>query len=317
MQPISRRQAIGSSVGLVGVGIGTGPAAFGAASPTATGKATGKRRRSQAAELERLLLDPASRARIKAKVKGSIAEETVYTFCRLHLYLWLGDGNLQPMLSMLNLNAGSWKPLQNGNFAGTVREVGIYTKFDSDEPVDSWSNPVTGDTREIWPFFGGPLAVEIGPDGIVTGPEATLKPKEMRVDILGDTAVFPNQSAFSFPNPFKADKWPKEAGGPTFFWDSHYYFAAKVAEILDPQLSSVPAAVQFQNMVSFHPWIGMGTVPGRTYGKGLGAKLSSLDEVPKAARAVLESKAPEIFDLPSWTKPRIDFLEYMQKRKPA
>ena len=29
--------------------------------------------------------DPRSRARILAKIKGSIAEETVYTFCRLHL----------------------------------------------------------------------------------------------------------------------------------------------------------------------------------------------------------------------------------------
>ena len=53
------------------------------------------------------LEDPSERARIFAKVKGSCAEETVYTFCRLHLYLWLNDGNLKPMLTMQNLNAGT------------------------------------------------------------------------------------------------------------------------------------------------------------------------------------------------------------------
>lgn len=150
--------------------------------------------------------DPAARARALAKVKGSCAEETVYTFCRLHLYLWLNDGNLQPMLSMQNLNVATWKPLPTGNYLGTVREVGIYTAFDTDEPVDHWVNPVTGDKREVWQFFGGPLRVEIGPNGIETGADATLKPKEMRIDLIGDKLLIPNQSAFSFPNPFRAEQ---------------------------------------------------------------------------------------------------------------
>ncbi len=261
--------------------------------------------------------DPRSRARVMAKVKGSIAEETTYTFCRLHLYICLNDGNLKPMLSMQNLNATSWKPLPSGNYAGTVREVGAYTKFDTDELVDTWKNPITGDEREVWQFHGGPFSVEIGPDGIVTGPEATLKPKDMRMDVLGDLLIAPNQSSFSFPHPMKEDKWPKEAGGPIFFWDSHYYHAANLADVLNPRVNNARSAVQFQNLVSFHPWLGMGKTPGRTYGKGLGAKLRSLDELPRGARAALETRTPEIFDLKSWTKPRIDFLEYMQQRKPT
>jgi hypothetical protein len=310
----SRRDALGAGGIMAAGGFA---AALGTSAFAATGGRSAARVRAQAQELEKQLADPASRARIKAKVKGSIVEQTVYTFCRLHMYLWLNDGNLVPMLSMQNLNAATWKPLPNGNFAGTVREVGIYTRFDTDEPVDTWVNPVTGDKREVWPFFGGPLSVEIGPDGIVTGPEATLKPKDMRIDVLGEFAVLPNQSAFSFPSPLKPDAWPKEAGSPTYYWDSMYYFAARVADILDPKQTSVPAAVQFQNLVSFHPWLGMGRLPGRTYGRGLGAKLTSLDDLPAGARRVLEQRAPEIFDLGSWTKPRIDFLEYTQKRKPT
>jgi hypothetical protein len=319
---LSRRNALtwGSAFALGAAalaGPGMPPAFAATGSSSRGGGRAAARIRAQAAQLEAQLADPAARARIKAKVKGSAAEETVYTFCRLHLYLWMNEGNLIPMLTMQNLTASSWKPLPNGNYAGTVREVGVYTKFDTDEPVDVWRNPVTGDQREIWQFFGGPLSVEIGPDGLVTGPEATLKPKDMRIDVLGEMAIVPNMSAFSFPNPFKSEQWPKEAGAPTFYWDSMYYHAARVADLLDPKLASVPAAVQFQNLVSFHPWLGMGRIPGRTYGRGLGAKLTSLDDVPRGARAVLEKRAPEIFDLPSWTKPRIDFAEYMQKRKPT
>jgi hypothetical protein len=266
------------------------------------------------------LEDPAIRTRTLAKIKGSIKAETVYTFCRLHLYLWLNSGNLQPMLTMQNLAAASWRPLPNGNYGAQLREVGVYTRFDSDEIVDTWVNPVTGDEREVWQFASGPLEIEIGPEGIVTGAEATLKPKEMRLDIIGDKILAPTQSSFSFPNPFNAanpamaSKWPKEAGEAMFYWDSHYFFAANVKDILDPAISSAPAVVQFQNLVSFHPWLGMGQTPGRTWGKGLGTKLKSLDELPAGARAAFEKKTPEIFDIPNWKAPRIDFAEYMQQR---
>ena len=41
------------------------------------------------------------------------------------------------------------------------------------------------------------------------------------------------------------------------------------------------------------------------------------DLSPANARANLERKTPEIFDIASWTKPRLDFIEYMQQRKPT
>ena len=230
---MTRRDAMEAALALGG---GLGIAAAGLASSTAS---AATRAGIEALQLE----DPKARARLNAKVKGSIAEETTYTFCRLHLYLYMNDGNLIPAISMQNLNIAQWRPLPNGNYAGTAREVGVYTKFDTDEVIDVWENPVTGEKREIWQFAGGPLSVEIGPDGIVTGPEATLKPKSMRPDVIGDMVILPNGSAFSFPNPFKPDKWPKEAGGPTFFWDSHYYFAAKLSDVLDPKVTSAPAAV--------------------------------------------------------------------------
>lgn len=265
---------------------------------------------------ERLnLLDSAARARAFAKIKGSCADEVVYTFCRLHLYLWLNDGNLQPMLTMQNLNVAQWQALPDGNHRGIIREVGVYTAFDTDEPVQQWINPVTGEAREVWQFFGGPLQVTIGPNGMETGAGATLKPREMRTDVIGDRILLANQSAFSFPNPFKPEQWPKAAGGPEFFWDSHYFFSANVAEVTNPAVTNAISTVQFQNLVSFHPWLGMGKTPGRTYGKGLGAKLRSLADLPTAPRRLFEKYTPEIFDIAKWVEPRIDFVEYMKARK--
>ena len=188
---------------------------------------------TSAQRIAQLLDAPLERARLRAKIVGSHAAETVYTFCRLHIYLWLNDGNLKPLYTMQNLSAATWKPLPNGNYVATQHEAGVYTKFDTDELLKVWHNPVTGDAREPFHFRGGPITIEIGPDGIITGASATLKPRSMRIDVLGDYVILPTESAFSFPTPFKPEDWPKEAGAPNYYWDSHYLFAARVPEVLD------------------------------------------------------------------------------------
>ena len=261
------------------------------------------------------LTDTKTRGMVRAKVQGSIAEETVFSFYRLHLYGYINEGNLVPLCTMNNLNITKWKPLPNGNYGGTVFESGAYCKFDTDEVIDTWENPFTGEKRDVWPFIGGPLKVEVGADGAVTDETATVKPKPQRIDIIGDTVFVASQSAFSFPNPLKPEQYPKESAGSIYFWDSHFVHAAKVADVLDPKLTRAGAFSQFQNLVSWHPWFSMGGKPGRTYGKAYGTKLKSLDELPKGARASLEKQTPDIFNFETWTKPRLDFPEYLAWRK--
>lgn len=258
--------------------------------------------------------DPAERVRIQAAMKGSSSNETVYSFFRLHLYGYTHSGNLIPFATMSNLNVGKWRTLPNGNQAATVFESGVYTKFDSDEVLEVWENPITGEKRKPWRFIGGPLSVEIGPDGMVTGEMATLKPKPLQVQVFGDTIMMPSASAFSFPNPMRPEAFPTESAGDTFWWDSHYVYFGNVADALNPDITSVKSHIQFQNLVSWHPWWGLGGHEGRTWGRAYGSKISGPEEIPAAYRKSLEDQTPEIFDTDNWTEPREDFGEYMADR---
>ena len=44
--------------------------------------------------------------------------------------------------------------LANGNYGVQVYESGAYTKFDSPELLQTWTNPVTGKVIEVLPFLG-------------------------------------------------------------------------------------------------------------------------------------------------------------------
>ena len=257
------------------------------------------------------LEDPAVRARVRAKVSGSAGEEKVYKFYRLHIYAYMHDGNLKPMYTMNNLNVTLCRPLEDNQYAFKVFECGVYCKFDSDEVLESWENPITGEVREPWTFIGGPLNVRLGPDGVETPPEATVHPTALRMEAYGGMVFVPVASHFSYPSPFDPEEWPKESAGPVNYWDSLFVLASKVEDVANPDIDNAPAFCQFQNLVSWGPWIGMGGFEGRSYGRAYGAKLSGPDELPPAARRSLELKAPKIFDVESWT----DYHDYIQEYK--
>lgn len=260
--------------------------------------------------------DPAQRVVARAKTIGSIESKLIYTFYRLHLYGYMNDGNLLPFFTMNNLNISRWTPLANGNYQTKGAECGVYCKFDTDEVLEEWLNPITHEKRKIWQFVGGPLSAEIGPDGVVTGGVAELKPESLRMEVMGDKLFVPTQAALSHKSPFEPAKWPKSESGNTRYWDSHFLASANLDQVMDPSVSTAKSFLQFQNLGSWHPWLGMGGHPGRTYGKAYGVKLDSLDELPPGVLKGIEAKTPEIFDFESWEKPKIDFLDYMATHEP-
>ena len=155
-----------------------------------------------------------------------------------------------------------------------------------------------------------PSTYASGPMG---GPEATLKPKPLRMEVIGDMLFVPTASHFSFPSPFDAATWPKESPGKTHYWDSMFVHGARAEDAADSRRANVPAFCQFQNLVSWGPWIGMGGHQGRSYGRAYGTKLATISELPAGARRSLELQTPEIFEIDKWTTFRNGNAEYKAK----
>ena len=263
--------------------------------------------------------DSATRARMRARIIGSCAAETVFLFYRLHIYGYTGQGNLIPFFTMNNLNISEWTPLAGDRYQSKSFESGVYCRFNTDEPLDEWRNPVSGEMRKVWHFYGGPFSVTIGADGIVTK-GADLRPELLRMETMGDMVFVPTSSSAAFPNAADPETYPKLSSGKTIFWESHATYAAKLDDAVNPHLTSAPAFCTFQNMASWHPWLGMGgraeTGPGRTWGRAYGAKIAGLDQIPAGARAALASHTPEIFNWRNWTGFRNDFADYLKTVPP-
>lgn len=254
--------------------------------------------------------DPQTRIRLQMKMRGTMLDATVHNFIRLHIYGYGNEGNLVPFFSMNNFAANAWRRLANGNHAVKVYECGVYTHFDSQEVLTEWRNPFTGEIREVHQFRAGPLNVEYGPEGFTAGPETTVKPEPMSAEVLEDSVMISTQSSFQFPSPFQPDEFPKESPGEIFYWDSHSAHISPIEAVLDPDVPSAPTSIMMTNLVSWAPWMGMSQRPGRTYGRGLGRKVSGPEALPDAVLRGIEKYTPQVLDIANWGEPYDDVADY-------
>lgn len=289
--------------------VATGLAAIPALAAAKSAASTPSPVLSDAEAMDRLR-DPATRARVRARVAGSCEAETINIFYRLNIYGFTGEANLVPFYTLNHLSVNEWTPLPGNRYQAKTFECGVYCAFDTDDVLEEWKNPLTGEVRKPFQFLGGPFTVTHGPDGMVAM-GAELTPRPMRMEAFGGTLFVGAMADMARPNPIDPQKHPKFSSGPIAYWDTVSTTGAPVAQAFDESVSSADSFHHFQNLGSWHPWMAMGARPGRTHGRAAGVKVRSLDQIPAKALKGLQDHTPEIFDRKAWTKPRFDTLEYM------
>lgn len=292
-----------------GVGVLTAALLSSVGAPTAAAQSGQKPGKSKG---KLSLDDPQERFKMTVKMRGSLADEPVHSFVRLHIYGYAHEGNLVPFFSMNNYAVNVWKKLPNGNHAVQVFECGVYTAFDSYDVITEWTNPFTNELRKVHQFRSGPLNVEFGPEGIKAGPETTVKPRPMMTELIEDTVIATTQSSFKFPSPFQPEEFPKESPGKLFYWDSHATHSSPLDAVVDPGVANAPAQIAMTNLVSWSPWLAMSQRAGRTYGRGIGRKVKNAQALPAPVLKSLEQYMPQVLDISKWGPPYDDIADYKE-----
>ena len=211
---------------------------------------------------------------------------------------------------MNNLIVAYWRPGEDNSFHLKHYEVGYYTRFDTDDPITEWANPYTDETVEIFQFVLGPIARQYKTDTVVA---PGLAPLPLTSHVIGDRLFVTTQALTQFPNMMTPEEWPKRSSGPMVNWSSLMTFSARVADVVNPDLSSAPAHVQLQNFISWAPWMLMGQRPGGTMARAFGTDIKDFDALPTAVRSGFERYTPEIFATEDWQTPRLDAVDYFNE----
>jgi hypothetical protein len=180
--------------------------------------------------------DPITALRTHVKMVGSLGQATVYSFMRLNIYADLGEGNFVPFFTMNNILVDYWQPKGDDQHEMRKYEVGFYTRYDSQEPLEEFVNPVTGRTSAIHHFRLGPVPRLYTPTGVIA---MGYTPKLLPIEVIGDRVFLATQSIESRPDMLDSTR--------TSYTNSFMTMSASLADIADPAVLSAPVQLQLQN----------------------------------------------------------------------
>jgi len=231
------------------------------------------------------LTAPATNATALVRMMGSLKEEDVPWWFNGTIYGIVGEEAPRAVLAFEGMELYWIRHLQAGAYELIGHTVTFFRDPASGEMLHSFENPYTRRTNAVPAAVQGGSAGQgftISPQGF--GPTRFLdrmpeKPLRLDWSFARDVVWLHNET------PYPPGMPPPRAQRQTLF--------APVAALNDPKVASLPTVFSSTVFQPWFKWMDMGERPGHMVWHAGGAKLRSIDELPREFRRRLEREFPE------------------------
>ncbi len=176
-------------------------------------------------------------------------------------------------------------PEKGEGFRSVSREVMFYLDPETDEIIDNWVNPFTGETVEVVHVANDPVnmrgpAFAVGRDG---------KPLKLEFQPSGDMLVSRAEIPLFYTNPLAGD-YQKYVGGSYHAMEifNNFYDAD---EMLNSD-SIIFSRMAWTRISQWLPWMEMGSRPGVMIVNATGFSTFALEDVPDSLIEALKERYP-------------------------
>ena len=248
--------------------------------------------------------DPKDQLTALMKMTGDLEDgKEVISWMRGIVHAIFDDGRvLTPLFYAGSLAFSRSYRDPDGSFKNMSNFTICYLDLETEQVLDSWYNPYTDQTVEVV-NYASTLHTTMRAMSPIN--DDTRLRVDWQVD--GNDVVRWADGTIIKENPITPDKWPRASVGPTYYKNQQAQIHARLDELENPDLTSVPAVTYGQRHGPWYPWQLMGQDPGRTYRRDMSKKADNLDEVPSAIPAYAEKHFPDFMSAPTeWTGAYID-----------
>jgi hypothetical protein len=236
------------------------------------------------------------------------------------MYGRIGDSRLLPLFGYTGTGVMQSKIDADGNMWIRGKETGYFTDLATGDILETWDNPWTGETVEVFNFYnpnmGGKLTAQMPRFAMgAAKDDATLMNEGTHVDqsgmvpfilpfeVFGDDLMLAWDYAHEYTNPVTKDKWPKACTGDRISPSEHFNFYISLEQMMDRSAPTCRYTAGFSRVSQWWPWMRMGeheyrdeVLFGRMFShKGLG----DFGDVPPKVLAYIEKHAPEYLEVPN------------------
>lgn len=236
------------------------------------------------------------------------------------MYARIGAQRLIPLFGYTGTGVMQSRIDEQGNCWIRGKETGYFTDLATGDILETWKNPFTNTTVEVFNFYnpnmGGKLTPEMPRfamgaakddatlmnDGTHRQMGATV-PFILPFEVYGDDLMLAWDYAHEYTNPVTQEGWPKASTGPRISPSEHFTFSMSLAEMQDRSVPSSRFVAGFSRVSQWWPWMRMGGHPeaesGVLFGRMFSHKgLKGPGDIPPKVLAYIEKHAPEYLEVP-------------------
>ena len=326
---VSRRQLIST----LGIGAATA-AAFSAAAPVARAGAHAQAKEKSLRGPYLDLSKPVDNMKAFARLQGDLdTSKTKVGWYKGMVSAVMPDRPLMDLFIMEGFSVARLIPMENGEgYHKVLREVGFYReqKFGrAGKIMDTWDNPLTGETVRVVPIANDPFNVDLTPffppPPDYGGLNADAPKPKIPFILPWDPNIYQNNVRLDthihlyYKSALDPEKWPRESSGEMNRVTESFLYNIDLDDLQDESQTSTHYNGSWARVTPWLPWMLMGQAPGHIMYTSFMGTQKSLDDLPRDLIAAAEKLDPKYLEAPETVYgPSLSSLErYALEQEPA
>ncbi|MEH6549312.1 MAG: DUF1838 family protein [Pseudomonadales bacterium] len=232
------------------------------------------------------------------------------------MFAMVGNQKLQPLFGYAGIGNFQARIEQDGAVRMRGKETGYFTDLATGDVLETWDNPFTGETVEVYNFLNDRIRGVLGAEMPVysfgeEGDEPTLMnetsgstdggsvPFILPWEFYGDRVHLGWDYTHRYTNPLSPDKYPKASTGKYINPSEHFTFTTSLAELSDRSKPYARYTAGFSRLSPWWPWMMMGQsgVEGVLFGRMTSVKdQGRAEDVPRKILDYTEKHYPQYLE---------------------
>jgi hypothetical protein len=238
------------------------------------------------------LTTPPGRLKAYMQMRGALDDRLVIGFVSGRYYGVI-DSEMTPLYGVVGATFARYRPRADGGYDAATYEIAYFTDLETGAALNKWANPYTGEIVDV-PETASP------PSTLVITPDLHIDLAKSFPGMTDDDRVVSSQVAA--PDVWITEETKAAMVAPGAAKPFHYgeivTLHADLSAFASSDTPRVPCQTAYTSVVSWRPWLKMGTRSGHLLGNGSGRYGATLDQLPPAWLEAVSQRRPGVLKDP-------------------
>lgn len=246
------------------------------------------------------LNNPADNLAVYVKLRGSLDGAETYSWSTGQAYGSRPGKIAEPLFDIQTCLRAQWVPDGNDGFTFKYRGMIIFFEPGTDRQLETWTNPLTGETLTPIHYHTSLAELSYTPGGIKGGVLELAEPTSgmIKDQFLNPTTVV-DDDLWMLSDERMIYRRPSDGAVRVDNLINRYH--GKVSELEDRSTPAANCNATWMAELNWFPWMKLDDVPGHLFWGGMGRKYFELHDLPPALVRAADTLWPGAFEDPLGT----------------